>query len=94
MFKFVHKTFVIQETFLVSFNMLRVPDKAPSEAGPGAGLGIPALDQSFSNLSVTHLQSLLYIKQFVYSHFISVDCVYNVVVSPWSIGLATSWSAV
>jgi len=37
MFKFVHNIFVIQDTFLVFFNLLRGPDKTPS--GPDAARG-------------------------------------------------------
>ena len=34
-FKSIHKISVIQETFLVFFNLRRGPDKTPSGAGPG-----------------------------------------------------------
>jgi len=42
-FKFIHKISVIQETFLVFFNLLQGPDKTPSGAGSIGGDLAPSL---------------------------------------------------
>jgi len=45
-FKFIHKISVIQEKFLVFYNLLREPDIACSGADPASGLCISVLDHS------------------------------------------------
>jgi len=43
-FKFIHKISVIQNKFLIFFNLLRGPDIRRSGAGAGRGMCIPDLD--------------------------------------------------